>query len=68
MAIRTVIFHWEDSAGNCYNDGYPAAFAAPDAYGRLAGNPIGPEHLRCSVCAANDAVDGERIVRILDLE
>lgn len=61
MAIVTVTFHWDDSHGECYDCGNPAAFLVPDAYGP---RPIDDTHKRCAVCAANDAVSGERVTRI----
>lgn len=60
--VETVVFHWSRKHGDCYDCGRPAAFLVPDAYG--IGRPIEDHHKRCAVCAANDAVDGERVVRI----
>jgi hypothetical protein len=56
---------WHNDHGPCYECGLPAAFAVPDAYGRRdAEEPFTAKHKRCAVCAANDAVDGERIIRL----
>lgn len=57
-----VTFHWSRLHGDCENCGLPAAFYVPDAYGK--GKPLTDTHKRCAVCAANDAVDGERVIRI----
>lgn len=64
MAVIPVTFYWLNDNGVCNNCGLPAAF-------RLIGHPAyGSENWdawkRCSVCAANDAADGERIARIGD--
>jgi len=57
MSIRTVTFQWDDSLGECEDCGNPAAYAAPDCYGRGKGG-----RKLCSVCASSEAASGERIV------
>jgi hypothetical protein len=64
MTLVKVEFEWSDEKGACYDCGRPAAYTVPDAYG--VGKPIGPEHLRCSVCAAHDAANGERLVYLFE--
>lgn len=66
--LVTILAAWSENHGQCYDCGLPAAFRVPDAYGnaweRGKDETLGPEHLRCAVCAANAAVMGERITRI----
>jgi hypothetical protein len=57
-----VLFHWSNRHGDCYQCGCPAHFYTPDAYGN--DQPITDKHKRCAICAADDAVDGERVTRI----
>lgn len=57
-----VVFHWDDAKGKCYDCSAPAAYLVPDVYG--PNRPLGEEHKRCSVCAASEAANGERIVRL----
>ena len=59
---ETITFKWSRQYGDCYDCALPAAFYVPDAYGPV--NEMGEEHKRCAVCAANDAVNGERVIRI----
>jgi len=65
MAIRTVTYNWDDSHGNCYDCGDPAAFVCPDLYlytdGSNANEPVNENNIFCAICAANHACDGERI-------
>lgn len=58
LETEAVVFHWSRKFGDCYGCGRPAAF--------YLGGYGGPqEHNRyCAVCAANHAVDGERVLRI----
>jgi hypothetical protein len=51
-----VVFHWTRHHGDCYGCGLPAAFYIESVTGDAA--------LRCAVCAANAAVDGETVHRI----
>jgi hypothetical protein len=62
---EVIIHHWDRKFG-CYDCGSPAAFAAIDRYGAGARGSDDPDTHLCAVCAANAAVDGETIVRILD--
>lgn len=66
--IREVTHEWDDGWGDCEECGDPAAFFVPDAYRREDGSnadkPLGDEHLRCAVCAAQAACDGERVMRL----
>lgn len=59
MALRTVIFKWDDRLGDCYDCGRPAAF-----FLTYKGDTPTPETIRCSLCAANDAAHGEAIAFI----
>lgn len=68
MTLIDVRFKWNDKEGTCSDCGLPAAFAVPDAYGPNPSGTIAPHMKRCSVCAANDAVEGERLVRIYKLD
>lgn len=61
--VRTVTFEWDTRLGDCYECGLPAAFFAT-----YKGSTPTPETLRCSVCAANNAADGEGIARIEPLD
>lgn len=72
-----VVFEWNTQLGRCYECGLPAAFWVPDAYRRADGTRailprdqygVAFEEKRCSICAANDAADGERVARILTRE
>lgn len=56
----TLLAAWSPKYGECYECGHPAAYRATDAYGQP--NDERPETLRCSVCAAQGAADGERLV------
>lgn len=56
-------FDWSTQWGRCYECGLPAAFYLPDAYG-VEGEPPQDKNLRCAVCAANAAADGETVRRI----
>ena len=62
MSTVMVVHFWSDEHGYCRECGNPAAFLVPDAYGDV---PIGDEHKRCAVCAANAAADGELVTRIV---
>lgn len=53
--IRRVVHLWSDEYGACYGCGAPAAYTSDE-------NESSPENLRCSVCAAEDAANGARIV------
>lgn len=61
-----VTFKWSTEYGECYECGLPAAFYTTDAYDRPdePPKPLGDEHKRCAVCAANDASTGLTIIRI----
>jgi len=62
VALPTTVhveFDWSTEHGACHDCGLPAAYIVPDAYG--PDKPLGPEHLRCCVCAAQDAAQGEHI-------
>lgn len=52
-----IIFQWSRNNGDCYNCGLPAQFHLENFWGPK-------ESKRCAICAANDAVDGEKIYRI----
>lgn len=54
--VEIVIFQWSRNYGDCYDCGLPAAFAI--------NNSMEKHNKRCCVCAANAAVDGEKIYRI----
>lgn len=54
--LEVVVFHWSNEKGHCYECGAPAAFALANE------GPVRDETLRCAVCAAMAAVDGETIV------
>lgn len=64
--LQVVTFLWSTRNGPCYECGLPAAFsigAEPrwglvDGYARRIARD---EDKRCSVCAANAAVDGETV-------
>lgn len=56
MAIKEIVFHWDDRLGVCEECGYPAAFL----------NSI--DQKLCSVCAANQASEGDIITRIESLD
>ena len=58
-----VVFHWTREWGDCYECGLPAAFFLPDAYG-VEDEAPSRHNLRCAVCAANAAAEGERVARI----
>jgi hypothetical protein len=68
MGIVTVTHRWDDAHGVCYDCGDPAAFMVPDAYRREDGSnadaPLTEVNLRCAVCAAQAACDGERVMRL----
>jgi hypothetical protein len=57
MALHTVVFHWDDAFGFCYECGRPAHFESDE-------NSDRPFSLRCGVCAANDAAGGAKVWRI----
>lgn len=57
-----VTFHWSTEHGKCHECGLPAAFFAPELYGKT--EDVNSENKLCAVCAANASVDGERIERI----
>lgn len=71
-----VLFKWHSDWGTCYDCGLPAAFWSPTIYGRF--NPAGHDNCVdvdsvpddnekfCAVCAANHAVEGEEIRRIVE--
>jgi hypothetical protein len=57
---RIIMFAWHERHGHCSDCGLPAAF-------RLVGPRYQPDDeawLRCSVCAANAAAEGEAIERL----
>lgn len=59
--LVSIVFQWSDRHGECYECGAPAAFWLPPR------GPIGEprdHEKRCAVCAANAAVDEERVLRI----
>lgn len=60
MALVAVSFHWDDRFGPCYDCGRPAAYEAPDIYGK--DKPVSQANRFCGVCAAIHAADGERII------
>lgn len=55
--IRTITFKWDDRLGECEDCGLPVAFEVVDAYGHGRNKAV------CSVCAANDASEGNMIQR-----
>lgn len=62
--LRKVTFVWDDTYGNCYDCGRPAAFLSDSYNNWMFGINILPHERRCAVCAANDACDGVEIMRI----
>lgn len=56
----TIVLHWSDEHGPCYDCGLPAAFWRSSERREA---PTEADKL-CAVCAANAAVDGEVIKRI----
>lgn len=53
--LATVVFQWSEEWGECYDCGLPAAFmVGPDT-------AFTAEGLRCAVCAAQAACEGETI-------
>lgn len=52
-----VAFDWSDEFGVCYDCGLPAAYRVESSYESLQGDAA----LRCSVCAAMAASEGEPI-------
>lgn len=62
MAIVTVTFQWTDEKGTCYECGNPALYCLPDAYG--PNHKLDHVNLRCPVCAASAAAEGERVVHL----
>lgn len=54
-----VKFQWSDEYGTCYECGLPAAFLVGDRK-----QSADSADLRCAVCAANAAADGELIARV----
>jgi hypothetical protein len=64
---ETIVFHWSADHGRCYDCNLPAAFYLPYAYVRdYIPEPPQPRNLRCAVCAANAAADGESVERIVE--
>lgn len=57
--LVTVTFEWSNEHGECYECGRPAAFLVGDRR-----ESFDTADLRCAVCAANAAVDGETIIRV----
>jgi hypothetical protein len=62
--LVTVVFGWSPKHGKCYECSLPAAYEMANGY--VADEPVwsdepDPENLRCSVCAAMAAANGERI-------
>lgn len=57
-----VEFDWSPEHGSCYECGLPAAYAVsgPDDHD----TPHQPNRLRCSVCAAAAAADGDFLIRL----
>jgi hypothetical protein len=55
--LELVCFRWSTEHGRCAECGRPAAF-------RVLGLADREQAKRCAVCAANAAVDGERVGRI----
>lgn len=62
---------YTNEKGQCYDCGAAALFILPDAYWNRTNDPVPPRpedmsesHLRCGNCAANDACDGERVLRL----
>lgn len=64
MPLIDVHFQWSDEYGECYECGLPAAYVVPDAYG--PNQPLSEYHKRCCRCAALDAADGLRVVRLFE--
>jgi hypothetical protein len=68
--VETVTFYWSREHGDCAECALPAAFCLTDSSGirdtdDLTGE-LRPESLRCAICAANNAADGEFIARIVE--
>ena len=67
---QLVVFVWSNVKGHCYECGIPAAFAiAKPWYHGVDLDELGPipdEDLRCSVCAANAAAEGEPIIKLFE--
>lgn len=59
MTIIEVTFKWSDEYGFCYECGRPAAFLVGDRR-----DSFDTADLRCAVCAANAAADGEIVARV----
>jgi hypothetical protein len=62
---------YDNEKGHCYECGAAALFIVPDAYWNRTNDQYPPSpqtmsesHLRCGLCAANDAADGERVLRL----
>ena len=64
--IEVVVFGWSNEFGHCYDCGLPAAYVVGVTQDQLdALDPRIPHtKLRCSVCAAGAAADGEIITRL----
>jgi hypothetical protein len=58
--VISVTFGWSDVFGYCYECGCPAAYIIGDVI-REPSRGIRLDELRCSVCAAIAASDGEKI-------
>lgn len=56
--LEVHVFAWSRNHGDCYDCGAPAAFQLG-----AVGAPA-PSSLRCAMCAAQAAADGEYIERI----
>lgn len=61
---KVIVFQWNTDHGECYECGRPAAFMVVDAAAPRQYDPSYPYNLRCALCAANNAADGETIRRI----
>lgn len=59
MTLIDVHFQWSDEYGFCYDCGRPAAYLIGDRR-----ESADTADLRCSVCAADCAADGEIITRL----
>lgn len=63
---EVVTFVWSNEHGHCYDCGLPAHFFLPRAYVSEHSPDDEPatRNLRCGICAANAATDGETVRRI----
>lgn len=60
MAQHEVTFNWSDEKGNCYDCGLPAAYCLVGHSAYETEDKI--PWLRCCICAAQAAAEGESIL------